>query len=83
MKEKSELYARVEKALDLIRPAIRMDGGDIELVDVTEGGLVRVRLKGACVGCPSATITLQAGVEATLREQVPEVTGVENLPAMF
>jgi len=83
MSENQELFQRVEKALNLIRPALRMDGGDIELVDVMPDGVVKVRLQGACVGCPSATITLQAGVEATLKEQVPEVTRVENVPTMF
>jgi Fe-S cluster biogenesis protein NfuA len=81
--ENQELTQRVEKALDMIRPALRMDGGDIELVEVTGDGVVRVRLQGACVGCPSAAITLQAGVEATLKEQVPEVVRVENVPTMF
>ncbi len=83
MSVNQELTQRVERALDMIRPALRMDGGDIELVEVTDDGVVRVRLQGACVGCPSATITLQAGVEATLKEQVPEVTRVENVPVMF
>jgi len=83
MTEINDLTRRVEKALDMIRPALRMDGGNIELVEVTPDGVVRVRLQGACVGCPSATITLRAGVEATLKEQVPEVTRVENVPVMF
>jgi len=81
--ENKDLYERVERALDMIRPALRMDGGDIELIEVLPDGVVRVRLHGACAGCPSATMTLQAGVEATLREQVPEVTRVENVPTMF
>ena len=68
---------RVVRILNLIRPAVQSDGGDLELVDVTEAGLVRIRLHGACVGCPSSSMTLKVGIEQNLREHVPEVTGVE------
>ncbi|PZN07305.1 MULTISPECIES: NifU family protein [Thermaerobacter] len=68
---------QVEQALESIRPAIQMDGGDIELVDVDENGVVRVRLVGACVGCPMSIMTLKAGIERILRERVPGVTDVE------
>lgn len=74
--EKS-LRQRVQDALDLVRPALQADGGDVELVDVTEDGIVKVRLQGACGGCPMASMTLQMGIERTLKQQVPEVTGVE------
>lgn len=67
---------RVEKALENIRPALQADGGDIELVDV-ENGVVKVRLKGACGSCPSALMTLKHGVEARLKEEIPEVECVE------
>lgn len=70
------LSERVERILDLIRPAIQSDGGDVELVDVSEDGVVLVRFQGACVGCPSSSITLQVGIERQLREHVPEVTRV-------
>jgi len=73
------LRQRVEDALQLIRPALQADGGDVELVDVAEDGVVRVRLQGACGGCPMATITLQMGIERTLKQQVPEVTAVESV----
>ena len=73
------LRQRVEAALNLIRPALQADGGDVELVDIAEGGIVRVRLQGACGGCPMATMTLQMGIERTLKQQVPEVTGVESV----
>ncbi|MEO1535889.1 MAG: NifU family protein, partial [Planctomycetota bacterium] len=53
------LHDRVVRILNLIRPAVQDDGGDIELVDVTEDGLVRIRLHGACVGCPSSSMTLR------------------------
>ncbi len=68
----------VEKTLNKIRPALQADGGDVELVDV-EGGVVKVRLKGACGGCPMATITLKNGIEALLKEEVPSVERVESV----
>ncbi|MEK6813471.1 MAG: NifU family protein [Nitrospirota bacterium] len=71
-----ELRGKVEKALDYIRPALVADGGNIELVDIVDG-VVRVRLKGACGSCPSATVTLKQGVERTLKERVPGIVGVE------
>jgi Fe-S cluster biogenesis protein NfuA len=66
----------VEKALEQIRPALRADGGDIELVDVVDG-VVKVRLTGACGGCPMSQMTLKMGVEKVLKQQVPEVKSVE------
>jgi len=70
------LHERVKDVINLIRPAVQADGGDIELVDVTGGGVVHIRFHGACHGCPSSTMTLQMGIERNLRERVPEVTGV-------
>ena len=68
---------QVEKALDLIRPALVADGGNIELVDVDEAaGVVKVKLVGACGSCPMSQMTLRMGVERVLREQVPEVKEV-------
>lgn len=66
----------VEKALASIRPALQADGGDIELVNVGEDGIVRVRLTGACGGCPMSQMTLKMGVEKTLKKIVPQVTSV-------
>jgi len=66
---------KVEAALDQIRPTLMADGGNVELVDVNEG-VVKLRLTGACGGCPMATMTLQHGIERVLREQVPEVKEV-------
>jgi Fe-S cluster biogenesis protein NfuA len=67
----------VEKALDLIRPALQNDGGDVELVDVNEDtGTVKVRLTGACGSCPMSQMTLRMGVERVLKEQVPAVKEV-------
>ncbi len=69
----------VEKALEGIREYIRADGGDIELVEVTDDGVVKVKLTGACVGCPFSAMTVQHGVQKSLMEQVPGVKKVENL----
>lgn len=72
--------AEIEGALDLVRPAIRDDGGDIDLVDVEsrEGGdVVLIRFRGACIACPSSEMTLRHGIEKHLVEQVPGVVGVE------
>lgn len=66
---------KVEAALAQIRPALQADGGDVELVDVSEG-VVKLRLSGACAGCPMATMTLQQGIERVLKEQVPEIKEV-------
>ncbi len=70
---------RVEEALAEVRPNLQRDGGDVELVEVTDDGLVRVRLTGACGGCPMAQMTLQMGIERYLKQQIPEVTGVEQV----
>lgn len=67
---------RVQGVINLIRPAVQADGGDIELVDVKEDGVVQIRFHGACHGCPSSTMTLQMGIERNLREKVPEITAV-------
>jgi Fe-S cluster biogenesis protein NfuA len=67
---------KVQGVINLIRPAVQADGGDIELVDVADDGVVQIRFHGACHGCPSSTMTLQMGIERNLREKVPEVTRV-------
>lgn len=71
------LLDRVRRVIERIRPAVQADGGDLELLGVNDAGVVRVRLHGACVGCPSSSLTLKMGIERNLREHVPEVTGVE------
>lgn len=63
--------------LEAIRPAVQSDGGDIELVEVTEEGVVRIRLHGACVGCPSSSMTLRIGIEQNLKDHVAGVSRVE------
>ena len=65
----------VERALAKIRPALQADGGDVVLLDVNEG-VVKLRLEGACSGCPMSTMTLRLGIERILKEQVPEVKEV-------
>lgn len=77
MDEKA-VYDRVEEALDTIRPAIAMDGGNVELLDI-EDGVVTLRMMGACGGCPMSTMTLKRGIEQRLREMVP---GIERVDAI-
>jgi len=68
---------KVEKTLDKIRPVLQADGGDVELVDVTDDGVVQVRLQGACKGCPMSQITLKNGIERIILTEIPEVKRVE------
>ena len=63
---------KVEAALEKIRPMLQADGGDVELVSV-ENGIVKVRLQGACVGCPMSQMTLKNGIERVLKQQIPEI----------
>lgn len=69
--------ADVEAVVEILRPAIQADGGDIELIDIDAGtGVVTVQLKGACVDCPASTITMKAGIERIMKDRVPGVTSV-------
>ena len=70
------LFEKVQNVINLIRPAVQADGGDIELVDISEDGTVSIRFHGACHGCPSSTMTLQMGIERNLCEKVPEIKRV-------
>ncbi len=79
-KKDNNLKEKVQEALKMVSPYLQADGGDIELVDVNDDGVVFVRMLGACHGCPGATMTLQMGVARVLKEQVPEVTGVQAVP---
>lgn len=67
---------KVEKALEKIRPALMADGGNVELVEVSEDGVVKVRLTGACSGCPMSQLTLKMGIERILKKEIPEVKEV-------
>jgi Fe-S cluster biogenesis protein NfuA len=70
---------KVQAVLNEIRPALQQDGGDCELVEVTDDGIVKLRLTGACAGCPMSQMTLKMGIEATLKERIPEVQSVESV----
>ena len=73
----TDIEQKIEEVLEQIRPALRMDGGGIELVDFDPAtGIVRVRMRGACVGCPMSEITLKMGVEAALQDAIPEILEV-------
>lgn len=67
---------KVQKVIDQIRPSLQADGGDVELVDISEDGVVKVRLTGACHGCPMSQMTLKMGIEKYLKKQIPEVKEV-------
>ena len=72
-----ELRERVEEVLGQVRPALQAHGGDVELVEVGEDGVVKVKLQGACRGCPMSQMTMTMGIEAALKEEIPEVAAVE------
>lgn len=74
-KLEEEMKDKVQKALDKIRPHLQADGGDVDLVEVKDG-IVKLRLKGACGGCPMAAMTLKNGIERALKEEIPEVKEV-------
>ena len=75
---KEEVREKVAKAIEEIRPNLQADGGDIELIDI-ENGVAKVKLKGACAGCPMSTMTMKWGVERFLKQKVPEVIRVEAI----
>ena len=70
---------KVEAVLDKVRPMLQSDGGDVEFVDITDKGIVQVRLTGACKGCPMSQMTLKNGIERILLKEIPEVKGVESV----
>jgi len=72
------MQEKVRSVIEELRPMLQADGGDIELVGL-EGGVVKVRLKGSCAGCPMSQMTLQMGVERALREKIPEIVRVESV----
>jgi Fe-S cluster biogenesis protein NfuA len=67
---------KIQQVIDQIRPSLQADGGDVELVDISEDGVVKVRLTGACHGCPMSQMTLKNGIEKFLKKQIPEVKEV-------
>lgn len=70
---------KVVEVLNKIRPSLQADGGDVELVEITDDGVVKVRLQGACAGCPMSQMTLKNGIERILKEEIPEVKCVEQV----
>jgi Fe-S cluster biogenesis protein NfuA len=70
------LFEQVDEILQQLRPFLLRDGGDCELVDVTEEGVVEIKLLGACGSCPSSSVTLYAGIERSIRDELPEVSRV-------
>jgi Fe-S cluster biogenesis protein NfuA len=72
------LRDKVESALNKVRPSLQADGGDVQLIDVDDQGVVKVKLTGACGGCPMSQMTLKMGIEKILKQNVPEVTRVES-----
>ena len=72
------LYEKVEAALQKVRPSLQADGGDVQLLDVNEDGVVKVKLTGACGTCPMAQMTLKLGIEKILKQNIPEITSVES-----
>jgi len=70
---------QVQKAIEKVRPSLQADGGDVELVDVSEDGVVKVKLTGACHGCPMAQMTLKMGIEKIIKQQVPSVKEVVSV----
>jgi Fe-S cluster biogenesis protein NfuA len=77
LKGEAEMKEKIQKAIEEVRPHLQADGGDVELVEVTEDNVVKVRLLGACVGCPMRQMTLTQGITQFLKKQVPEITSVE------
>ncbi len=73
------MNAKVEEVLNQVRPMLQRDGGNVELVEVTPEGIVKVKLTGACGSCPMSTMTLKMGIEAALKEQIPEVVEVQQV----
>jgi len=78
--ENTELVTKVKGVIDTLRPYLQMDGGDLEFVELTDENVVRVKLKGACAGCPGAMYTLKLGVERKVLEACPEIASVEAIP---
>ena len=70
---------KVQEAIDKIRPALQKDGGDVILVDVTDEGIVKVQLTGACKGCPMSQMTLKEGIEKFVKSEIPEIASVESV----
>ena len=75
-REDNIMREKIEAALNKVRPGLQADGGNVELIDVTEDGIVKVKMTGACGGCPMSQMTLKMGIEKAIKEEVPEVKEV-------
>ena len=73
------LKEKIEDALNKVRPSLQADGGDVEFVEIDEDGVVKVKLTGACGGCPMSQMTLKMGIEKVLKQNVPEVSRVDSV----
>ena len=73
------LKDKIEDALNKVRPSLQADGGDVQFIDVDENGVVKVKLTGACGGCPMSQMTLKMGIEKVLKQNVPEIERVESV----
>jgi len=73
------LQEKVQGVLDKVRPMLQRDGGDVELIEVQDDGIVKVRLTGACSGCPMSTMTLKNAIEETIKKEIPEIKSVEQV----
>ena len=73
------MIAKVQEVLEQVRPFLQRDGGDVELVEVTDDGIVKVKLQGACGSCPMSTMTLKMGIESAIKEQIPEIKEVQQV----
>lgn len=83
MHNREELLLRIENSLEGIRPHLEADGGDVEVVDLTDDYIVKIRLLGACSDCSMSTMTIRAGIEEAIKRMVPEVLAVEPVTEIF
>ncbi len=83
VQEKADLLRRIEVSLNTLRPWLQADGGDVEVVDFTNEGVVKIKLKGSCESCSMSSMTMKAGIEKTIRRDFPEVIRVEAVESVF
>ena len=79
MSKKKEVLLKIHKGIESVRPYLTADGGDVELIDVTDDNVVKVKLLGACDGCPFSMMTLKAGIEQAIRKEWPELKSLESV----
>lgn len=79
MQNKEELLAKIKTSVEEIRPYLQIDGGDVEIIDVTDEFIVKIKLLGACSDCSMSTTTVKAGIEETIKRYIPEIVSVETI----